>query len=190
MPLEEGAIPPAFSWGEDYLYAEELRDTRDSPPGTQWALLEFDHPITVPLGSIVIGSRLDADINVNQCRLAFHGKLLEVVDTNDAEQMKLLQVYKPKRREGRVDRVQDAQTLLGKDLFKKETDMSQFIGMQIVDDQGNAGKIEGAFGKSGKFKIHFPEANFEAGKKGQGQPSKLFLDFRKYLFKDKKSMVQ
>ena len=78
-------------------------------------------PVTVPLPSVAIGTRLDADINVNNnlCRLAFFGTLLEAIDLKEPDALSKLRVYKPKSREGRVDRVHDAQTLLAKDLFKK-----------------------------------------------------------------------
>jgi hypothetical protein len=38
----------------------------------------FDKPVTCPLQSVIIGSRLDTDIHQNTCRLAFSGRLLEV----------------------------------------------------------------------------------------------------------------
>lgn len=188
---EPGTVPPPFSWENDYLFSEELYPNgKEHNRGTQFALLEFDHPITVPLESIAIGTRLDADINVNQCRLAFFGKMLEIIDMSDSERLKQLRIYKPKAREGRVDRVHDEKTLLAKDLFKKETDLSKFIGMKIKDDLGNEGTIEGTFGKSGKCKCYFPAAKFPTGKTKEGIPTKLAMEFRKYIFDDKSKMVQ
>ena len=50
----------------------------------------------------------------------------------------------------------DSYTLLVKDLFKKETNISLFIGKSVmIPITGNEGKIEGSFGKSGKVKVHF-----------------------------------
>jgi len=109
----------------------------------------------------------------------------------DSEKLKQLRIYKPKSREGRVDRVHDEKTLLAKDLFKKETDLSTFIGMKILDDLGNEGRIEGAFGKSGKCKCYFPGASFPTGKNAtEGVPTKLVIEFRKYILDDKTKMVQ
>jgi len=46
-------------------------------PAAQFALMEFERAVTCSRNCIVIGSRLDADIHANACRLAFHGHLLE-----------------------------------------------------------------------------------------------------------------
>ena len=48
--------------------------------GPQFVLLKFDTPVTCPPGSLLIGSRFDADIHSNTCRLAFHGRLGQSVD--------------------------------------------------------------------------------------------------------------
>ena len=62
----------------------------------------------------------------------------------------------------------------GKDLFKKETDMKQFIGRKVVTEGGAAGIIESAFGTSGKFKVVFKQAGGVAVKVGE----RLFLQVR------------
>jgi hypothetical protein len=55
--------------------------TGSSPPSQalvyqwQWCALLLDSAVHAPLGSLVIGSRLDADLNANACRLAFYGRL-------------------------------------------------------------------------------------------------------------------
>lgn len=48
--------------------------------GPQWAYLRFSQPVTAPVDALVIGSRLDADLNAASCRLAFHGRLVALVD--------------------------------------------------------------------------------------------------------------
>lgn len=56
--------------------ADETLATRDGTGGgepLQWALIQFPHPIYVPDHALVIGSRLDADIQDHVCRLAFYG---------------------------------------------------------------------------------------------------------------------
>lgn len=55
----------------------------------------------------MIGSRLDADIHANMCRLAFHGVLLHgLEDKNYAESLlPRLRVYKLKHKHGLVERV-------------------------------------------------------------------------------------
>lgn len=36
--------------------------------GPQWAFLRFSHPVTAPADSLVIGSRLDTDLQLASCR--------------------------------------------------------------------------------------------------------------------------
>ncbi len=110
-----------------YLWSDDLPSastTGSSSAGTRaqwWAVLEFEQPIIAPLGSLVIASRLDADIRIhlndnfllhsthththkymfltvlsldtNNCRLAFHGKLVASLDS-----LQQLKIYKKKQR--------------------------------------------------------------------------------------------
>lgn len=88
----------SFDFSASYLYQEELfgPDGRPPPPalalpdacpapgartyrGPQWAMLRFERPVTAPGDSMVIGSRLDQDIHVGTCRLAFSGRLVALV---------------------------------------------------------------------------------------------------------------
>lgn len=73
----------------------------------QWALLEFERPVTCPPLCLVIGSRLDSDIHGNTCRLAFHGKLLEGFEDKNYMETALprLKISKDKQKEGGVERV-------------------------------------------------------------------------------------
>lgn len=80
------------------------------------------------------------------------------------------QIYKMKEKIGSIDWVHDKQTIIGKDLFKKETDMNQM--MKVLKENGSVlfcfptysfvnwfpgeiGVIESLFGKTGKFKVRF-----------------------------------
>jgi hypothetical protein len=58
-------------------------------------------------------------------------------------------------------------TVVGKNLFKKETDMKLFVGMKVTTDAGEVGVIQGSFGGSGKFKVHFTDGT-AAQPKGTG----------------------
>ena len=67
----------------------------------------------------MIGSKLDADISAKNCRLAFYGRIVKVLKKDEGlEQFK---IAKPKQRMGGIEKVVDTYTLLGKDLFSKET---------------------------------------------------------------------
>ena len=49
--------------------------------------------------------------------------------------------------------VTDDYTVIGRSLFKKETNMQLFVGLKVALSTGEAGVIEGGFGQSGKYKI-------------------------------------
>lgn len=68
-----------------------------------------------------------------------------------------------KTKQGVCDRLDESDgggggvTIIARSLFKKETDMSQFLGLRVHTRAGQVGRIVTSFGKSGKFKAHFPE---------------------------------
>ncbi|MBZ3877904.1 Selenocysteine-specific elongation factor [Sciurus carolinensis] len=151
----------AFDFSREYLLQDQLLgpDGADGRcPRQQWALVEFEKPITCPRLCLVIGSRLDADIHANTCRLAFHGRLLcGLVDRNYAESvLPALRVYKLKHRHGLVERAMDDHNVIGRSLFKKETNIQLFVGLKVQLSTGELGVIDSAFGQSGKFKVHVP----------------------------------
>ena len=49
--------------------------------------------------------------------------------------------------------VTDDYTVIGRSLFKKETNLQLFVGLKVALSTGEAGVIEGGFGQSGKYKI-------------------------------------
>jgi selenocysteine-specific elongation factor len=59
--------------------------------------------------------------------------------------------------------------------------------MAVRGPAGQGGVIQGSFGKSGKFKVHFPSGIALQ----PGQPSKVTLVFKRYVFDpDKRHMAQ
>merc|ERR1711879_1023247 len=62
-------------------------------------------------------------------------------------------VFKIKSKTGVVDRLHDADTLIVKNMFKKETNLELFQNMLVYFSTGERGKIIGPFGKSGKIKV-------------------------------------
>jgi len=159
----------------------------ETPGFATWCVLVFDSPVTCPSDSLYIASRFDSDINQNSCRLAFHGKVITAIDLEkQPDGVKKIKAFKMKQREGVVERVVDDNTVIGKGMFKKETDLSMFAGMSVVTGDGEVGKIEGGFGKSGKYKVYF--ARGIGVKEGT---IKLYLRFKRYVFdKEAKKMVQ
>ena len=63
------------------------------------------------------------------CRLAFYGRLARTLDPSSPSQLLSLRVFKPKQREGVIERVEgDGCTAICRGMFKKDTDLSKFTG--------------------------------------------------------------
>ena len=147
---------------EDLLYSGkevvgEGASILTSYPGKQYVLLELDTPVFCLSDSMLIASRLDTDQHASTCRLAFTGRTLAHTNASDFRTSFLprLKIFKHKQRTGMVDRIHDAETLIGRSLFKKETVLDAFAGLTVTLSTGEKGIIEGGFGQSGKFKIRF-----------------------------------
>ncbi|KAG8435919.1 hypothetical protein GDO86_007133 [Hymenochirus boettgeri] len=220
-----------FDFDKEYLYQDcyITKDSRNTDqkmdshqgeealPKRQWALLEFEKPVTCPKLCLVIGSKLDTDIHSNTCRLAFHGILLQGVEDKNYSVSFLpkLKVFKLKHKEGQVERANDDYSVIGRSLFKKETNIQLFVGLKVKLSTGEDGVIEGSFGQSGKFKIRIPNGlNAEtkkalsasnkkkANRKGDAEPAKedeikpdsqpilITLWFKRYMFDPQKKMIQ
>jgi selenocysteine-specific elongation factor len=164
-PMSPSAQPLSFE--KEYKYLVEYERTNPKTDHrTIYAYLTFETPLVCHPGAIVIGSRMDADVNQNSCRLAFHGNILQNVNELSPNGWPVgLKVMTNKERRGRVDRINDDYVLIGVGLFKKETDLSKFDGMKVTVQYGElrlAGRIEGAFGKTGKFKVRIPSGGLQA----------------------------
>lgn len=110
-PSEPCSLETPFTFDREYFYQDEYVTGQGEgslgPDPEQWALLEFERPVTCPSLCLVIGSKLDTDIHANACRLAFQGRLLQgFEDKNYAEtDLPRLRIYKTKHKEGQVERV-------------------------------------------------------------------------------------
>ena len=162
-----------FDFTAEYLYENELLADKLSegdaaeggtsgrilrPPEAQFALMEFEKPVTCGRGFVVIGSKLDTDIHANTCRLAFHGHLLEPLAQQNYVDTVLprLRVMKQRCKEAVVERLTDQFTVVCRGLFKKESKVDAFVGLNVSLSTGECGFIEGGFGQSGKFKVRIP----------------------------------
>lgn len=104
------SLEKPFTFDREYVHQDEYvtgQGKASSVDPEQWALLEFERPVTCPSLCLVIGSKLDTDIHANACRLAFQGRLLQgFEDKNYAETaLPRLRIYKSKQKEGQVERV-------------------------------------------------------------------------------------
>ncbi|XP_028261454.1 selenocysteine-specific elongation factor [Parambassis ranga] len=213
------SLETPFTYDREYFYQDEYivsqGEGSSGPHPEQWALLEFERSVTCPLLCLVIGSKLDTDIHANACRLAFQGRLLQGFEDKSYTETALprLRIYKIKQKEGQVERVTDDYTVIGRNLFKKETNLQLFVGLKVTLSTGETGVIEGGFGQSGKFKIRIQEGlhpetkqllsstSKKKGKsgnkpaneeepKGDSQPVNIHLHFKRYVFDPHKKMVQ
>ncbi|UJR36068.1 hypothetical protein I4U23_028804 [Adineta vaga] len=210
-----------FNFGKEYEAIEQY-PTDDSIGNTQiFALVELESTIVCQLESILIGSRLDTDIHANTCRLAFYSHVLD--GFTDSEYLNKdipnkLRIYKRKEKIGYIDRLVDDQTIIGKDLFQKETNINSFVNFKVeLNPTGEQGFIESPFGQSGKFKVRFMNGLLDETKqslssstsKGRKQQAKtttndegekdssdthqrirIVLKFKKYLFQEKTVITQ
>lgn len=192
-------------WRAGAATADGVAENAAPPP--QWALLTFETPVLAPRNARFIGSRLDLESNTSTCRLALHGCLAASIDTRDPGALKRLCVVKLKRREGTVERCvlppyarcrcqsgahvccpppvrwNDAYTAIGRGMFKKESDMASFENLKVTTAAGDVGVLQGAFGKSGKYKVYFSSGVAEEARQDPASPvHKLQLCFKRYVF--------
>ncbi|XP_054883209.1 selenocysteine-specific elongation factor [Poeciliopsis prolifica] len=216
---EPSSLETPFTFEREYSYQDEYvsrqKEAASGPDPEQWALLEFERPVTCPALCLVIGSKLDTDIHANACRLAFQGRLLHGFEDKSYTETSLpqLRIFKTKHKEGQVERVTDDYSVIGRSLFKKETNLQLFVGLKVTLSTGESGVIEGGFGQSGKFKIRIQEGlrpetkqllsskkKGKSGSKGgpaseeepktESQPVSINLHFKRYVFDPHKKMVQ
>eukprot|EP01082_Thalassiosira_pseudonana_P015384 g14133.t1 g14133 contig9:1225168-1227439(+) len=200
-----------FDWNQDFLHQDDYLEVLPSVdnnsnnndesdkakekglPPLHWARLEFLTPVYCPIDSLVIGSRLDTEVNANTCRLAFSGRLVERYEAKTDHNR--LKSYTKKEKIGTVCRLGDPfrrsddnklvrYEVFGTDLFKKETNMSQFVGLLMETDSGDIGSIQSSFGTSGKFRVNFPAGTDIR----EGDP--LYLRFKRYANDPKKAIHQ
>ena len=79
-----------------------------------WALLQLEHPVYAPLGSLIIGSQLSGAASEGTCRIAFYAKVIESITDKE-----VLKVYKPKERIAVVNRVVSEYEVIGNELLEK-----------------------------------------------------------------------
>lgn len=159
----------AFDFSKEYAFLKnyEVEDENNASDESAklkvknyYALIDFtethhEHVLCTP-NSLIIGSKLDTDIHLNQCRIAFSGRVIHAFVNKDYRtngDLAYVKIFKEKSKEGVVERMNDPYVVIGKNLFKKETNMDLFNGMKVTLSTGEKGVIDGNFGQSGKFKV-------------------------------------
>lgn len=188
----------SFDPQANYELKEEL-----SEGDNYFMLLQFERPVLSLPNSLIIGSRLEMDLNGHACRLAFWGCIVLQITDKAYEKTFLpkLKIYKMLERKGTVERIVKNDTVIAKNLIKKETNAQAFVGLSVTLSSGEHGLIESTFGKSGKLNINIPDGlkeetimkykNHGMKKAGESdQPTDIILRFKRYIFDQQKKMVQ
>lgn len=198
---------------ELYLNNENIKTDKEenleSVPCIQFVLLEFEKPVILSKKCLLIGSKLDTDIHANKCRLAFYGYVLEIFGTKQIAETVLptLKVYKTKEKQGFIERMVNDYEIIGRSLFKKETNIQNFVGLKVSLSTGEEGVIEGGFGQSGKVKIRIPSGlkntttsllstskkknkEIDTSKEHNLEQVKVILVFKRYIYDPQKKMIQ
>ncbi|XP_067141195.1 selenocysteine-specific elongation factor [Centruroides vittatus] len=186
-----------------HLKIDKDEENPGSMPSVQFALLEFEKPVILSKKCLLIGSKLDTDIHANVCRLAFYGYVLEIFGTKQIADAVLptLKVYKTKEKKGFVERMVNDYEVIGRSLFKKETNIQNFVGLKVSLSTGEEGAIEGGFGQSGKVKIRIPvglksttaallSTNKKKNKETECEQVQIILTFKRYVYDPQKKMIQ
>lgn len=186
---------------DDFELQPELRGLPPDGPSAvygaepiQWALLSFQQPVYCPLDSLVIGSRLDAPTKEGssaaaQCRLAFFGPVVESLDDDAAERIK---IYSWKSKGCEVFKETDCKDgqcfeLVAWRLFGEGGSVRPFVNLVLETPDGHSGVISGAYGAGGKFKVKFA-AGVPLESVAPGTP--LALRYKRYVNDKLKLMCQ
>ena len=163
-----------FDESKEYQFCSEFSEIEpentSKTNGPVFMLLQFEKPILSSPNSILIGSKLDSDILSNTCRIAFYGKPDVVFhEANYSETfLSNLKVFKPKQKQGAIDRIFSEDSVICKNMLKKETNIEKFLRLKVDFSTGDKGIIIGGFGQGGKLKIQITGAQMSEALKSSG----------------------
>lgn len=145
----------------EFTKREEKWDVLSNENKVIFVLIRITKPIYISKNAFFIGSRFDFHQESKDCRIAFYGHCLESFNSSVSLQLiNDLQVFIYKEREAVVDKFVNDHTIIVKEMFQKETNVSLFFGKYVfvfVDQDCLKGEIFAAFGNSGKVKVRFDD---------------------------------
>ena len=166
----------------------------------QWACVRFQQPIYCPMGSLVIGSRLDTDTREDGngsklCRIAFFGPIIEAVETDESSKRNFesIRIYAQKQKQAQVLKLTDVRSgglcheLLACKLFREGGTLTPFIGMKLKTARGYIGTITAPYGSGDQFKVKFPRG---VPRSSVLVGAALYLPFKRFVNGKDKTMVQ
>lgn len=183
-----------FAWENDYIYQDELygtegrpissedwyqnsdwrlKDTQRAFVGPQWALVKFEEQVLARPGALILGAKLDTDLDACTCRIALSGTILANI-----EEKSRLRVFKIKSKEGTIRTVEpDRMTAVCSGLFASNNAVTTFLGMCVRGPDGNLGVIDSPYGTKGDCRVKFKEPVSIAGQ----EPAPVVLKFKQFL---------
>ena len=142
--------------GKKYEYVEEI--SADSKEENVFGVLLMDKPCYIREASFYIASKLDISIDTKECRMVFSGRSIRNIFHNGVDTIyEGIKLIKKKRKQGTVERVSNDGSVIVKDLFNKNSNITMFIGYQVFFEGKSdlVAKILTTFGNSGKIKVSF-----------------------------------
>lgn len=192
-----GAASDDFDSQREYEYVPILEDQWDDSGEVEatFALLEFQKPTIVVPNLLVVASKLDMDLQSNNCRLAFWGRLHVPNGAHVTKDSFLngLKVFKEKSKEGRIQRIVNSQEIIVDQMFKRDTNRQMFVGLKVYLASGECGVIDSTFGSTTKVKVrlndHLTTETMERYKTERVEVA-VILKFKKFLFQNETKIFQ
>lgn len=152
-----------------------------------FAILKFDNKIMVAPDTIALGSKIDFDVSHKSNRIAFYGKIIDKYDNN---QLTKIKIFKNKSKTGKIIRMASDNIAVVINLFKKDSNVEDFIGKPVYILESNrkiTGLIQSKFGQTGKVKIEFNDnlknvkLNDNDGKEIDFNQFTVVMEYKKYV---------
>lgn len=194
--LFKGGTPlDDFDYHREYEYVPMLEDQWDDSGKLEatFALLEFQKPTIVVPNLLVVASKLDMDVHANNCRLAFWGRLHVPPDGAHATKESFLnglKVFKEKSKEGRIQRIVNANEIIVDQMFKRNANRHQFVGLNVCLTYGECGVIDSPFGSTTKVKVRLHDALKPVTMELYKSDVKVSLKFKKFLYQNETKIFQ
>jgi selenocysteine-specific elongation factor len=169
-------------YNSEFVYQEGLVNSNDD---YTFALLKFDNNLLMPPDMIALGSKIDFDVSHKSNRIAFYGKMID-----KHHEDKKLKIFKMKSKAGKILRMVDEKIAVVVSLFKKDSNVDDFIGKTVTiaeSEKKIIGKIVSKFGQAGKVKVEFNEnikdmkLKYNDGVEIDFNAFTIILDYKKYI---------
>ena len=151
-----------------------------------FVIMHLEKDVFIKDNSQYIGAKFDLSTDIKECRLAFSGNVIfkaRVENEKTIESLLPIKISRLKEKKGTVEKLQDDRTLLIKNMFKKETNLTFFMNKEIfIKELDIKGVINSSFGKTGKVKValrdSIDKADFE---KITANDFKVCLNYKKFI---------